>query len=372
MTRPTAGRVGRPGVWRGLLAWSAVAPFALWALLRLVPGDVHFRWVQLVAFTPYAALASVVAPLVAVLVRRRAALVAGLAATATLVACVAPRALPDPIPGDSSGAGLRAAGAAGPVLRVLSANLLYGSVPPAALVDLVRRLRPDVLTLQELTPEASAGLRGAGLTALLPYADDRAQEGSGGSGLFTRFPLRPENLADVAGRRQAAGIVEVPGAAPVAVVSVHPCAPRYSSRFRCWSKTLASLPGPRGPVRILSGDFNATLDHSRVRRLLDAGYRDAADVTGEGLAGTWPYRPWDLRGLPVPPVTIDHILVDPRVSVRAFGVHRLPVTDHRAIFAELAVPAIQGRAARSDAGKANLGSPPDHHTPIASAAVASR
>ncbi|XVQ88564.1 endonuclease/exonuclease/phosphatase family protein [Microbispora siamensis] len=339
MARLTAGWAGRPGIWRGLLAWPAVAPFALWAVLRLVPGDVHFRWVQLVAFTPYVALASVVAPLVALLVRRPAALVAGLAVTATLAACVLPRALSDPSPHDSAGAGVRAAGAAGPALRVLSANLLHGSVPPAALVDLVRRLRPDVLTLQELTPEASAGLRAAGLTTLLPYADDRAAERSSGSGLFTRFPLRPEELTAFDGRRQAAGIVEVPGAGPVAVVSVHPCAPRYSFRFRCWSKTLASLPGPGGSVRILSGDFNATLDHARVRRLLDAGYRDAADVTGNGLAGTWPYRrSSDFGGLPVPPVTLDHILVDPRVAVRAFGVHRLPVTDHRAIFAELVLP----------------------------------
>ncbi|MBE3015345.1 endonuclease/exonuclease/phosphatase family protein [Microbispora sp. NEAU-D428] len=338
MARLTAGWAGRPGIWRGLLAWPAVAPFALWAVLRLVPGDVHFRWVQLVAFTPYVALASVVAPLVALLVRRPAALVTGLAVTATLTACVLPRALSDPSPQGSAGAGVRAAGAAGPALRVLSANLLYGSVPPAALVDLVRRLRPDVLTLQELTPEASAGLRAAGLATLLPYADDRAQKGSSGSGLFTRFPLRPEELTAVDGRRQAAGVVEVPGAGPVAVVSVHPCAPRYPFRFRCWSKSLASLPGPGGPVRILSGDFNATLDHASVRRLLDAGYRDAADATGNGLAGTWPYRPWNFSGLPVPPVTIDHVLVDPRVAVRAFGVHRLPVTDHRAIFAELVLP----------------------------------
>lgn len=121
-------------------------------------------------------------------------------------------------------------------------------------------------------------------------------------------------------------------------MSVHPCAPTYRFHFPCWAGSLAALPAPGGPVRILSGDFNATLDHARVRRLLDAGYRDAADATGNGLAGTWPYRRWDVKGLPVPPVTIDHVLVDPRVAVRAFGVHRLPVTDHRAIFAELILP----------------------------------
>ncbi|GAA4188470.1 endonuclease/exonuclease/phosphatase family protein [Microbispora amethystogenes] len=350
MTKRTAGGgAGCRNLLRGLLAWLVVAPFALWALLRLVPGDVHFRWVQLVAFTPYAALASVAAPVVALLTRRRAALVAGVAVTGVLVACVLPRALSDrdgalPGPGRAE-AGMAAAtgtrnaqDARGPVLRVLSANLLKGSVPPAALVDLVRTLRPDVLTLQELTPEALEGLRGAGLTRLLPYGDERAQVGSGGSGLFTRFPLRPETITGPGDSRQAQGGVEVPGAEPVGVVSVHPCAPRYVARLACWADGLAGLPLPAGQVRILSGDFNATLDHDRVRRLLDAGYRDAADATGDGLAGTWPYRRWDFRGLPVPPVTIDHVLVDPRVAVRAFGIHRLPVTDHRAIFAELVLP----------------------------------
>ncbi|MBO4273775.1 endonuclease/exonuclease/phosphatase family protein, partial [Microbispora triticiradicis] len=179
MTKRTAGGgAGCLNLLRSLLAWLVVAPFALWALLRLVPGDVHFRWVQLVAFTPYAALASVAAPVVALLVRRRAALVAGVAVTAVLVACVLPRALPG---ADRTGSGTaaRAAGAQdtrGPVLRLLSANLLRGSVPPAALVDLVRALRPDVLTVQELTPGALEGLRGAGLTRLLPYGDERAQE----------------------------------------------------------------------------------------------------------------------------------------------------------------------------------------------------
>ncbi|WP_405084433.1 endonuclease/exonuclease/phosphatase family protein [Microbispora sp. NBC_01389] len=359
MTKRTAGGgAGCRNVLRGLLAWLVVAPFALWALLRLVPGDVHFRWVQLVAFTPYAALASVAAPVVALLTRRRAALVAGVAVTGVLVACVLPRVLPDPksalpdqksalpdpnsaLPDPGHAGSAAAAGTPdtrGPVLRVLSANLLKGSVPPAALVDLVRTLRPDVLTVQELTPAALDGLRGAGLTRLLPYGDERAREGSSGSGLFTRFPLRPETITGPGDSRQAQGGVEVPGAEPVGVVSVHPCAPRYVARLTCWADGLAALPRPARQVRILSGDFNATLDHDRVRRLLDAGYRDAADATGDGLAGTWPYRRWDFRGLPVPPVTIDHVLVDPRVAVRAFGVHRLPVTDHRAIFAELVLP----------------------------------
>jgi endonuclease/exonuclease/phosphatase family metal-dependent hydrolase len=86
-------------------------------------------------------------------------------------------------------------------------------------------------------------------------------------------------------------------------------------------------------VRILLGDFNATLDHEALREVLDRGYVDAADAAGQGLAPTWP------RGHLLPPtVTIDHVLVDERVRVRDVGVHELPGSDHRAVTADLVLP----------------------------------
>ena len=62
---------------------------------------------------------------------------------------------------------------------------------------------------------------------------------------------------------------------------------------------------PDGRLRILAGDFNATLDHAELRRILDTGYQDAAAQVGAGLHGTWPRD----RAFP-PPVTIDHVLAD--------------------------------------------------------------
>lgn len=318
---------GRRRRWVSVLAWLVVSPFAVWAVLRLIPADVHFRWVQLVAFTPYVALASVVAPLVALASRRWAALAASLAVTATLAACVVPRALPDGGRTTSSG----------PALRILSANLEVGGVPPSALVDLVRRLRPDVLALQELTPSAAEGLRQAGLATLLPYKAELALEGPRGSGVYARHAITPGQAIEY-GFGQMVATVEVPGAGPVGVVSVHPCAPSDETGYPCWADGLAALPRPGGAVQVLAGDFNATLDHARIRDLLGAGYRDAAGATGDGLTTTWPFRPREFNGFGIPTVTIDHILADRRAGVRSFGVHRLPDTDHRAVFAELVLP----------------------------------
>ena len=88
-------------------------------------------------------------------------------------------------------------------------------------------------------------------------------------------------------------------------------------------------------MQILAGDFNATLDHSEFRALLDRGYLDAADAAGEGWTPTWPAPPKQRRALPL---TIDHILVDRRVRVEKVTVVRIPRSDHRAVIAVLRLP----------------------------------
>jgi endonuclease/exonuclease/phosphatase family metal-dependent hydrolase len=128
--------------------------------------------------------------------------------------------------------------------------------------------------------------------------------------------------------------VRVPGAGAVEIVAVH-TAPPTRRRMPVWDDNLRALPAatPDGPLRILAGDFNATLDHAELRDLLDTGYDDAAAVVGEGLKATWPAN----RRIP-PPVTIDHVVADKRIGVRALSVHQIDNTDHRAVFAALTLP----------------------------------
>ena len=75
-----------------------------------------------------------------------------------------------------------------------------------------------------------------------------------------------------------------------------------------------------GRSELLVGDFNATLDHAEMRRLLDHGWADAADRTGDGLIGTWP-----ADASPFPAVTLDHVLVSRTLGVRRTAVHEAAV-----------------------------------------------
>jgi endonuclease/exonuclease/phosphatase family metal-dependent hydrolase len=98
---------------------------------------------------------------------------------------------------------------------------------------------------------------------------------------------------------------------------------------------LRELPsaGTGGTLGVLLGDFNATLDHRELRRVLDRGYVDAADATGEGFRTTWPAG----RRFP-PEIAIDHVLADRRIAARSLSVHLVPRSDHRAVIAVLELP----------------------------------
>ncbi|MFI6780719.1 endonuclease/exonuclease/phosphatase family protein [Micromonospora sp. NPDC050276] len=321
---PPAYRNARLGT---VFCWLAAAPTALWAAIRLLGLD-RGPMVQALAFTPYVAGVSVLVLALTLALRRWwPAAVAALAAIA-LLGAVAPRALASPQPA-----------AGGPTVRLLTANLLAGAGDARTLVELVRRHQVDVLAVQEFTPDAQAALDQLGLAELLPHRQLNPEVGTPGSGLYSRWPLTDVGLRrnlNGWGFTQAYATVTVPGGPPVRVESAHPSAPYALDQVDAWRSDLTAQPPatPDGGLSILAGDFNATLDHSPLRALLRTGYVDAADATGEGLTGTW--GPYD--GDLIPPVTIDHVLVDRRIAVRSTRVLTLPNSDHRPVLATLHLP----------------------------------
>jgi endonuclease/exonuclease/phosphatase (EEP) superfamily protein YafD len=246
-------------------------------------------------------------------------------AALALLVVVAPRALGGPTEPE---------GGAGPRLRVLTVNMRFGEGSAPALVALVRRTHADVLSVQELTPELIVALDRAGLGSLMPHYVLHPEEGSRGIGLFARVPLGRATAAVNPRLAASAATVRIAGGAPVNLIGVHPAAPDPGA-VDDWEEDMRALPpaDPDGRLRILAGDFNATLDHADLRRILDTGYEDAASVVGAGLHGTWPEG-----GLIPPAVAIDHVLADERCGVRAVSVYTIPGTDHRALFAELVLP----------------------------------
>ena len=233
-----------------------------------------------------------------------------------------------------------AAPAGGTTVRVMSANLFAGQADAGFVVDLVREQSVDVLALQEVTPEAVRALSAAGLDTVLPYAEAHPYRGVDGSAVYSRHPILAGSVKinPGVGFRQASAVISIAEHRFV-VESVHPVSPSNGEVAGFWAEGLRDqatpMADPAGP-RVLAGDFNATLDHAELRRLLATGYRDAADQVGRGLVPTWPFSDREYRT--IPRVTIDHILVPEPFGVVDFTVATVPGTDHRAIIATLVLP----------------------------------
>ena len=292
-------------------------------LVRLVGDRGHVPLTLLVVTLPF-----MVPPLVVVLVaqlvlhRRRIA-----ALTAVLLLLDAVWYLPLFV-GQSAGKGQP--------LTVMTANLRYGDADPFRIVHLVQSQHVDVLATEELTQAAADNLRGAGLTAQLPYFTGVPDPKSGpdGTGLWSRYPITPQQ--DWTLRFSAPGaIVRAPGG-DVLVRALHAIPPIVQEKGvyrRDYDNILRDVRAlPRTDPTVVLGDFNATLDNSLLRSLMDGRFRDAGEKAGSGFVRTWGRDPGttSLLGL-------DHVFVDSRIGVRSTAVFDLPRSDHDALVARLIV-----------------------------------
>jgi endonuclease/exonuclease/phosphatase (EEP) superfamily protein YafD len=317
----------RAGADRHWLIWAAVLPTLIWAVVRALGIEGGWPLVPLLAYTPYVSVLALLLAALAAALRNWAATATAALAVALLATAVLPRAL--------GGGEAVPPGAA--ELTVLSANIHHGTADPEELVGLVESVDPDVLAVQELNAHYAVKLRRAGIYRLLPNAVISVRRKASGGALYSRLPMR--EIATPKGNgvafRMPRAVVSLENGRTVRVVDVHPYPPKKKV-VKLWRTQLRSLPPAEldGPAPwVLAGDFNATLDFSELRDLLESGYRDAGEVTGDGLEPTWPAG----RLLP-PPVTIDHVLADERIAIADYGVEDIPGSDHRAVFARLAVP----------------------------------
>jgi endonuclease/exonuclease/phosphatase (EEP) superfamily protein YafD len=292
--------------------------FAVLAVMRIVGVDGISYTAIALTLTPYGV--AVGAVLGAIAATAHQWWIAGpiLGLTVVLAALVMPRTVrrsPSTIPGRR--------------LRLMSSNLYMGRADVKTVIRLVEEYEVEILNLVELTPEVAADLERAGLFEMLPHRVLRPAGTGTGAGVASRYPLTELTLVGPSSLAQPSVRVDLHGTG-LEIVAVHPLPPTRS--FRIWRNDMAALPLPSGTARILAGDFNATRDHAAFRRLLRAGYVDAGEHQGAGLVATWPCRCFPL------PVTLDHVLVDDRIGVLVYRTLTIPGSDHKALYAELAIP----------------------------------
>ena len=221
--------------------------------------------------------------------------------------------------------------------RVMTLNCRFGRANAAAIVSAVKERDIAVLALQELTDDLVAALDEAGLSELLPYrqlGEGKDTDNGGFNGVWIR--VEPSDTSPVTAAIPAA---DVPGVCfpidamrGITFVSAHPKSPMRGCSD--WSAGIIGLgelatTQNKGDITVVLGDLNSGTDHPSFRKLLDAGFTDAALVEAKGRRATFPsWLPW-------PRLILDHVLFTKGLTasdVRSFTVNG---TDHLALAATL-------------------------------------
>lgn len=307
---------------RNLLAFAVALPWLALASVRVFSLDRVWPLISFVSFSPQVLVGALVPLVIALLLRARWVAVGVTAMAVVLALMILPRAISQQQPESR-----------GELVTLMTANLLAGSAATDGIERIVERERVDVLALQEIDSEGYSILQERGLSDLLPNTVDVVREGVAGSVLMSRWPLRArKDERDPQYFPWPEAIVPRVG---LVVQSVHPIPPTRPEETQMWQFDMrnisAARPAPGDNLRVVMGDFNATLDHRLMRQLVNRDYRDAGRTTGNGLVPTWSANR-------VLKLTIDHILVDSRIAVLDYKTFNLPRSDHNAVVARVRLP----------------------------------
>ncbi|QNN22149.1 hypothetical protein HED60_07640 [Planctomycetales bacterium ZRK34] len=217
-----------------------------------------------------------------------------------------------------------------PSLTLTTANLRGTNATPDEAFKALLALDADLLLLQEYTPAMHVKF-GPDLEAKYPYKITEPREGFYGQAVYAKVPLGGVTLTQPPLADDDHPLIRFSillGADRVTIYNLHLRWQWLGAGRHQFAELMNQLARETSPV-ILAGDFNMTNTSPQSAALVSAGFRDAADLLGQGLAATWPihrtaeYFAW-------PGFRIDHVYLSPELTTADFSLLQTPGSDHRA------------------------------------------
>lgn len=208
-------------------------------------------------------------------------------------------------------------------LHVVALNVFGYSREYDRVLDYVKRERPDVLVLLEVTPGWAKALEGFGPEYSFRWVRPRGLR-SGIAVLSRREPIETREL-DLGGTGDPSLLLTLDGAGgPISLLGTHlywPLGGRVSGVRNRQLRSIALLARNHPLPLVVAGDLNITPFSPHFRRLLkDGNLNNCAE--GDGPHATWP------AGVPLLFIQIDHCLATPDVHAGRFRVGDFVGSDH--------------------------------------------
>ena len=198
-------------------------------------------------------------------------------------------------------------------LKLLHANVLSSNTDYDRLLGLLDTEAPDLVMLQEVSPDWLVALDE--LRADYPYSYAEAREGNFGIALFSRVPLKSVSHFDSPpfGYPTIVASLDIDGQV-LHFIGTHPMIPVRGTFYDARNEQLAGvaqLLGKQAEPKILVGDLNLSQwDVNYIGLEQQGGVRNARK--GFGILPTWPVF------MPFAMIPIDHVLVSETISVTGF------------------------------------------------------
>ncbi|PYE88430.1 endonuclease/exonuclease/phosphatase family protein [Phyllobacterium leguminum] len=244
----------------------------------------------------------------------------------------------------SGASAARAAEKGEALYSLLQLNLRYNNREPAEVLRLIGRERPDIITLEEASPQWEPTLKL--LEAGYPYRQYcRNGTNAWSVGILSRRPFAEDGQSGCVGDGSMAFARFDLGGAPVTVVALHLGWPWPFDQPQDIALIFPHLAQMEGPL-LIAGDFNAVPWSNAVRRIETASGTHRASGIGPTYA---PFAlPAGLRpyiGLP-----IDQILTSPAVRIAKIATLRAVGSDHLPVRLDFAI----SQPARENAEEAQI------------------
>lgn len=214
-------------------------------------------------------------------------------------------------------------------IRLMNANVLSQNEQYDRLLQIIDDEQPDIVFLQEVSPQWLAALGSIQGDYPFHYAEPRHD--NFGIAVFSRLPFDAVTHVDSPPLDFPTIIatMTVEGAR-LTLINTHPMIPLDRSGFEARNQQLESIAAIVAAVQgrvVLSGDFNTSMWSPAYQALEEAtGLRNARQ--GTGILPTWP------TFMPFAMIPIDHVLVSRDIRVIDVARGRRTGSDHLALFVD--------------------------------------
>jgi endonuclease/exonuclease/phosphatase (EEP) superfamily protein YafD len=311
-----------------VIAWLVLVALAGLALIRIVQPGASLDVIALVAVTPWPFFLAWPIAVAGLVLRKWPIAATALALVVVQVVIVLPTWHP----------WVTAAAADGPWrLKVFDANVRYNNPSLAGIAGEIAKDRPDVVALEELSPQNIQSLLSTGAVAGYRWHTIQLTGvNSTGFGVWSDTPLTGSEVWYAGQHAEFAATLHPPSGSPISLLVVHTFAPRgafYANK--AWAAELSviaarAVAAPKPLVVV--GDFNATNDMKQFRVLLHQHLHDAAVTRGQGWRMTWPRDHLLVR----PFLRPDHLLYSTGLTATHYTLGNGAGSDHRPLLITLA------------------------------------